>query len=333
MACPDSFAIAKADHLSEYAEAGQDLHEEISAQIESGHITREYVREALEGLSFIQTETAYVLNFATRTCLFVGRNVGGTKLDQALGRPRTQDEMAVILDVEGYLPDETHVVIDWKSRERVTHPRRNWQMRMQALTQLTSSRRDALKVETRIVYLDDGEAETYTYTQADVGWLWKDVADCQSRLERRRLAILNGAALEVTSGKHCKYCPALSHCPSMRGMIKHFVSELEGIAPFMTEDAIMEIPESVLAKAIDVWGKTKALGDRFEKLYRLRAEREPIKMNDGRVLKVIECKGRSSFDAETAVMRLQLAGQPTDDLTKRGKPYTRLQMTEPKEEK
>jgi len=114
------------------------------------------------------------------------------------------------------------------------------------------------------------------------------------RVEEARASRRAGRALPVVQGRHCKWCPAKSHCPAWAAdaaEIQHAGSWVEAARAELKDPA-------AAGRWYDRWQRGREILDAIGDLIKERAGQGAIPLPDGRVLKASQ-SSRTSLHAET----------------------------------
>lgn len=308
IACPPSVALVQAGRTTEASEGGTSNHEKIEVALDKGGEVPEVVTEMLKGATKREVEIAFALDVATRTVRLLGRS-----LQRNYG-PLSPTEIALTIDIVIWRPDEL-LVVDWKSRKRVTPASKNWQVKAQALAVLVYYGADELVAG--IGYLDNGETDLAPFDCFDVPRLWDDLERAVKAWRQAEQDMQAGKALRVHSGSWCEYCPAFSYCPEQTRLALAMVDELS--------DVERQIESMTAEQAGAAWVKLRqvqALAERVEESLRVRAHHEPLVLGEDRVLMAVEMPGRMSLDQGAVKERYAALGEPLP--MKRGKDFVQL---------
>ena len=314
--CPASVALPQVATTSDAARRGSQIHGYIAARLAGvsrasalalvdaeHHPTCEGIDFAKVGgdLSAVKAEAAYAYDVRQRSVRLVGHNVGRNY------GPMGDNEIAGTNDFEGLRLDGVPVVADVKTGQPVTACRENPQMMFHALVQMI--RTGASEVDARIIYVrEDGGVKLDSWT-FDVFTLeeFADELDVMlGRVTRARLAVAQGD-VRVSTGDHCRYCPALQACPAYVSLARTMATDLDGVA------------QKIAALAPDDAGKAWALLDRVGKIYdvtkdalKAYATQQPIPLPNGQMVKEVPYE-RSAFNQGAAIALLRGKGATDED--------------------
>lgn len=294
--CPTSYALPTISETSEAAEQGSENHARIEKQL------REYRRTldasklepelaaVLDGAQVHAIEMALVLDVYTGKVRELGEDRGrdyGT-VDPAREVPMTLDAV--------FRKDGRIIVIDWKSRNRVTPAERNDQIRAQAAAVVGWLVVD--EVEAGLCYLDNWEQDMAHFDAFEVDAI---LTEYQGALAHVQAATPDSP---VALGPWCEYCPAQTACPGRRDMVMH-------IGRLVREQNLEDTLDDLTDETAGVfYGRIQALikdAERAAGILRDRARRTPLPLPNGKVLAAIESE-RNSVDTKKAEQMLTAAG-------------------------
>lgn len=284
MRCPASCVLGSAAYSGAAAEYGTENHE----KIQQGDASKPVVRDLLEGATDVRYEVAYALNVETRTVREIGQNVGRNY------GPLADTEIALTVDAE-FRKDGVWHVPDWKSRERVTQARNNWQVRAAVLA--VAGRHNADYVVGGIAYLDDSELDVFPFDAFHLVAFWDELRYLLVRIRKAEEMQANGETLSVSAGSWCKYCPALPYCPAHTKLAKSLLGELDSV-----DAAIATLTAEQCGRAWDLLKRYDVIADRVKESIRSRARHEPVPLPSGRRLALVETSRRSVDTKKAAEM-------------------------------
>lgn len=281
MRCAASVVLPRAGLTGEAAEAGSANH----GAIVDGDRSKPVVQEILSDATDVRHEVAYALNIETRSVRELGVNIGRNygKLDA--------NEIALTVDLE-CRKQGTWWAVDWKSRERVTQARDNWQIRCEVMAVM--GRHGADTSVGALAYLDDSELDAAPFDAFHVAQFWTDLSFLVKRIRGAREALAKGEQIDVAAGAWCKYCPAIPHCPAHTKLAKALLGELEGI-----DEQVQSLTVEQCGRAWELLKRYDAISDRVKDSIRTRARHEPIPVSGGKRLMLVE-SSRRSLDTKKA---------------------------------
>jgi CRISPR/Cas system-associated exonuclease Cas4 (RecB family) len=299
-ACPASLVLTQYPNTGIEAIQGTANHEALEDGTRELPERARWLKANLEGVK----EQSYVLDLRNCTARVSGVARGYGDLQPY--------EIGTTLDWWAFISPKKVRCLDYKSRERVTRARDNLQIISQAAA-LLSTQGD--EVEIGLVYLDNGESDLVTWTAFDSPMLWR-------RLRAVADKARNAKPTQLHTGSHCKYCPALTVCPAQRATLATFVDVEAGIAT-MTPEQVGEA--HIKLKTFEQMAK------RVEEAIKLRVSREPVPLPDGKLLSLVECRGRDKDDVNAMKEKLSELGVDASQFRSRGNPYTQLKAVNRKE--
>lgn len=284
MRCAASCALSRAPHTGEDAIAGTANHD----AIEAGDRSRPVVRRVLDGAEDVRKEVAYALDVATRSVREIGVSVGRNYGDLA------PTEIALTVDVEQRVLGRWRVV-DWKSRERATGARDNWQIRGAVLAIMGRHRVD--EADGALAYLDDGEIDEAPFDAIDAAGYWSELARMVDRVRAAQDAVRAGKVVDVSSGPWCRYCPSLPHCPAHTRLALSLLGELEAV-----DATVAGLTVEQCGRAWELLRRYEQIADRVKTSIRERARTEFIPLGSGKRLALVESSRRSLDTKKAAEM-------------------------------
>lgn len=302
MECAASCTLPSAAHTSEASAQGTTNHAIVEAGILSGNLDGlpGVVRECIGAGTVIAVERTYALDMVTGAA-----RVLGDRLQRDYSALRG-NEMALTVDLVLRMPGGIRVV-DWKSRERATPVRENWQMRCAAVAAWTAEAASGT-LEIVLAYLNDGETDGCEADALDVAAWAGDIA----ALHRRLLEY--DSATRIHSGPWCKYCPSVSWCPQQTRLALAMMGELSAV-----EGGVAAMTDEQAGNAWEKLRAFQALADKVETALRTRARQTPLPLSNGRRLALVEQRGRESVDAAAVKARYAELGEAVP--MKRGAPF------------
>lgn len=304
MRCAASCVLPRAGHTSEAAEYGNANHE----RIQTGDRSKPVVAEVLSDAEDVRHEVAYALDLESRTARELGVNVG-----RNYGRLEAT-EVALTIDLE-CRKNGTWWVVDWKSRERVTTARDNWQVRAGILAVM--SRHRASTAVGALGYLDDSELDAAPFDVFHAIGFWSDLGHMARRIRDAQAALSRGETLDVSAGAWCKYCPALPHCPAHTRLAAALLGELDQV-----DQQIASLTVEQCGRAWELLKRYDVIADRVKESIKARARQEFIPLSNHRRLALVEMNGRQSVDADAVRARYAELGESVP--MKRGKSYVQV---------
>ena len=269
-----------------------------------------------------EAEAAYVVDLEHKTSVFLGVDIG-RQYEERLGRPLGTYEMGVSLDLLGRT-EESPWVRDLKFGQYHSW----WQLYVQAMAVLWDKSRcvDDHSVDAGFLFLEENDDRWFAREEQATLY----AMDLEERADELVGALKVAAQLAeglpdqlnhmpVVEGKWCQYCPAFNSCPakwklakSMLGMdVEHSVAALTPAQCGSAWLKLSEIKRNIIEKM------EKALKHRMR-------EEGGFVLESGKVLRLIEQRGRLGFDRDRAIELLRERGvsqAEIDGLMKRGDAY------------
>lgn len=274
MKCPASCALASASHTGWAAHFGNENHEKIA----DGDTSRRIVAEVLADAEHVRHEVAYALDVETRTVRELGVNIRRS-YGQLLST-----EFALTVDLE-CKKGGTWWVVDWKSREKQTIARDNWQIRAQVMAVM--GRHGVDSAIGALGYLEDNELDAAPFDVWHVTGFWSDLRRLLQRIRDAKATVARGEQPSVSAGQWCKYCPALASCPAHTRLALSLLGELESI-----DKQIAALTVEQAGRAWELLKRYDNIADRVKESIRSRATREIIPLTNGRRLALVESQRR-----------------------------------------
>lgn len=289
LACPSSFALARAENHSEWADLGNEEHEDLSDLANLPDDLKIYVPDG--------ARSEVKLSYDTLTD--EGRVIGeGSGRDYGVVGP-----YAIVgsTDVIGQV-DDAVVIVDWKTGYNDVEPAStNGQLHYYALAAARALGLDRAIV--RVVYTKKSAANRLDEYELDA----LELAGFAARLRQLFVSTAerlkqksSGAILETREGSWCRYCPGKAHCPSKNALLVQIGSK--GLAA--SGDSHM-----TPARAADAYREVmlveQLVKDAKKRLETHVNEFGPIDLGDGRMYGRYQRPGKESLDAQTAIVAIR----------------------------
>ena len=283
--CPTSAALPRIDRVTARSERGSVVHAFLADYLRDGDAAYKSVPEAYR-------TDCHAINVER---LPVG--VGTVAVEARLERKGMQGTA----DVVGLTADAV-VVIDWKTGWADHAPaREHKQLLWYAIAAAeTHKRREAIVAIGRV---------------RDDGGIWTDIAtlDCfdldaaaAEIDEIIRRANQANAGDKVTTGEHCKYCPAFANCPATKAVVGLLAVD----ARMIDEEVRLDLTPANAARAWDRIKLAERVIDDAKAALKTFAETVgPFELPNGNVVGPVETS-RRSIDATLAQSVLEAAHGP-----------------------
>ncbi len=320
-ACPASEALPHIGESGEDAKRGTAIHHYVRSVI--ARVPRETAlaavpaewRDTCAGIDFtklcgdlseVRSETAYALDLEHDSARYLGENLGRKY------PPLKPTEIAGSIDIEGMRFDGIPVIEDVKTgRLEVSPAEENSQIRF--FCRAKQLLLDAPVVEGRILYIggDGGvRRDCHEFGAFDLESFQDDLRTMVRGVAEARAARDRGESLSVTSGDHCRYCPAKAACPKYTALARSMLPELRDVASRLQSMTPAEQGRAVLlAKDCE-----RLLGTVMDALKELARE-APIPLPDGRTYRETSYE-RSDFVRDRAIAELRRRGASDGDIAK-----------------
>lgn len=307
--CPASWALPHAREAdpSEPAERGSAIHAFLADVTKHGRDAAlervpEEFRPACELIDTDRLPTHLAAEVTFRLDLWGERaEEVGRDLDRSTYAKRTGEAWVVYgtADLVGIDEESDAVVVydyktGWSTQDDAAD---HWQIKALALAAAwaygkANARVGIIRVwETGRVSYDVAELDTFDLEGA--------AEELNRILDARVKAgedLREGLAPSVTTGRHCRYCPAFHSCPAQVALARQVAA-----APYELDRQLAElITTENAAKAYHRIAQVQMVLDRVKKQIHALAEKEPIPLGNGRMLGPVE-RSRESIVGEKAM--------------------------------
>lgn len=282
LACPGSAHLPHKDYRTAFAEAGTDRHSELEAEADLG--VTDGVHPSIVALyprgAQMTSEAAFAYDVATDTARALGHGRAAYKGLAPFEIPGTAD-LVVLGNGQG-------VVVDHKSYEEFDPAEVNTQTATYALMLARAAKLDEVTV-----------AINYKHRAPSIAVL--DALDLDAhaaRLKRLYLDVAHAAkdpSASLSTGKHCKYCPAFLACPRQYALT---VDIDQGELAMRVEASIPFERDEDAAAAFDLLGRIKTLTARIQAALYARAAERPIPLSNGKMFGPVEKQGNEKLDGD-----------------------------------
>lgn len=247
--CPTRRVLPQVRESGEYAERGNELHEfarvvtvnpsardeALAAVPEQWRHTAEgmNVANALDGLTVVGCEMAYVLNVQTQQVRFVGQNIGreyAAELARQGLPPLSKYDVPFTIDVEARYGD-VPVELDYKSGQSIGDPAEHWQRRVCAMGLMLFH--NTASAISRVAYIDDDGTITpdgCEFSALEIDDWCATLMRTADAVEAAKKLLASGVMPTVyPSDSACKYCPAMTSCPYYTNFAKAMLGKLQAV--------------------------------------------------------------------------------------------------------
>lgn len=308
--CPAAWALphAKEAEPSEPSQRGSAIHAFLADVSEHGReaalerVPEEYraICEAIDTdklPTHLAHEVAFRLNLRTGAARELGRNIDRNyEIDRSDWDEYCIDGTADLVGIDE--ESDAVVVYDYKTGWSTQDDAADhWQIKALALAAAwaygkANARVGIIRVwETGRVSYDVAELDTFDLEGA--------AEDLNRILDARVKAgedLREGLAPSVTTGRHCRYCPAFHACPAQVALVRQAAAAPEDLERKLAE----LITTENAAKAYHRIAQVQMVLDRVKKQIHALAEKEPIPLGNGRMLGPVE-RSRESIVGEKAM--------------------------------
>lgn len=312
MACPASAVLPHVAETNDDADRGTEIHSfvrNVSAGMPRAKALALVPKEHLpvcEGIDFgrvcgdlsnVRAEVSYAIDVETSFARELGINLGRHY------PTREPAEFAGTNDLEGRRLDDVEVVADVKTGDPVTACRENPQMMFHARAR--QLRTGAAEVEARLIYIRrDGKVslDCAMFTAFELDCFEDELSALRARIEDARARFAATGQVSVSTGPHCRYCPAMTACPRYVALARTMAADVADI-PARLE---MLTPEQ---QGI-AWEKAKAIEKLVEHVLdglKAIAKQGEFPLPTGKVVKAISF-ARQDFSRDKTLALLREKG-------------------------
>src|SRR5690606_19492231 len=308
--CPASWALPHAEEAepSEPSRRGRAIHAflaDVSVHGREAALERvpEEYRAICEAIdtdklpTHLAHEVAFRLNLRTGAARELGRNIDRNyELDRSDWDEYCIDGTADLVGIDD--EDDAVVVYDYKTGWSAQDDAADhWQIKALAL----AAARAYGKSNARLGIIRVWESGTVSYDVAtfDAFDLDRIEVDLCAVLDRRFEAVNEiraGRVPTVTTGRHCRYCPAFHACPAQVALVRQAAAAPEDLERRFAELITPENAALAYHRIVEV----QMVLDRVMKQIKALAEKAPIPLGNNRMLGSVE-RTRESIVAEKAL--------------------------------
>lgn len=316
-ACPSSVVLDQAYRVTEDGERGTAIHLFAKRVIQgmsrakAAQLVDDKWRSTCAGFDVSgelvdmrnpRAEVSYAFNPFTGE----GRELG-VDIDRKyiVGR----DEIPGSVDVDGTSFMGIPRVDDWKTGYDVTPCAENLQMGTYACAKAAVT--GANEIDARIRYVrENGSVRTdrHVFKRIELDDIADRLADTATAVEAARKASAEGRPVSVSTGPHCRYCPALTACPAHAAMVRRMLPELEEI-----DQKLQALTPNQKGAAYMKFSSMKALYERVDETFKTMARQQPVPLPGGKELREITFTV-SSVPIERALTLLRKKGATEEEI-------------------
>lgn len=286
--CTGSTVLPRAENASVYADAGNDDHAELAAQVVSGTLPPKLAAVVPAGA---RAEVKIAYDVATRTSRIIGEGDGR---GYGIIGPF---EIAGSLDVLATDGDAV-VVVDWKTGYLDVDPAEsNWQLWGYGLAAARALGKDSATV--RIVYTKTGRIDEYEIDMLELAAFADRLEDLFAHVAQLQL-MRGNEAVSTREGSWCKHCASKPFCPSKNALL----IQLSGRGLTVVGDSTMTADKA--ADAVREFVRVEQLvRDAKARLIDYVDTNGPIDMGDGDVYGRYIRQGDERLDGAVAVKAIR----------------------------
>lgn len=208
--CDGSLVLPKAELHSEWADVGNDEHEDLARHVIAGTLPERLARIVPEGS---RAEVTVFYDVATG----VGR-IGGDGEGRNYGTPGPF-EVPGKIDVLG-IDGDTVVVVDWKTGYKDVDPAsRNWQLWGYALAACRALGKSKARIYIAYTNQPGQPIDEHTLGPLDLAEFASRLKSLQVRQVELERMYRGGVPPATREGSWCAHCASKSRCPSKTGLL------------------------------------------------------------------------------------------------------------------
>jgi hypothetical protein len=240
----------------------------------------------------IRCEVSYGLKPFLGLARELGENLGRKYVDLE------PDEVPGTLDIEGETLDGRQVVIDLKTGFELVDSEDNGQGKH--LCACRAIMAGCSSVEFRIAQLrPDGtfDRNDCMYDTFEIDTFCDDLSSAILKSRRYKGIVASGLAPDTAPGDHCRYCPAMEHCPAHVSLVRSMLPTLENIEGQLQSLSVVDAGRA--------WDKAKQLEkllDRVMESLKARAKNTPLPLSDGKELRETSYKKQQFVQSQALAL-------------------------------
>lgn len=228
--------------------------------------------------SYLESEVTYEFDSSTGE----GRRI---QISKPRDYPYHQHCFYGTADLVGLSDDsETVIVIDVKTGKRLNdHAKDNWQLKLLACAAAAAHGAKAARVALAYIGTNgEVEFEWADFNSLDLSDFGEELAWLDKTLLKASEQVASGYDIDLTTGDHCEWCPAISSCPAHADSLRNLDTELaEAIGTF---DALKPHELSKIYDKIVLYDN---LIKEARSSLRKMAASGPLDLGDGKELRLV----------------------------------------------
>lgn len=289
--CDGSLVFPRAENPSEWADLGNDDHDELARQTLAGTLPPRLARIVPAGP---RVEVKVAIDVSTGEGRIIGDGAGRDY--GSLGPfeiPGSIDVLAIDID--------TVVIIDWKTGHKEVDPAsRNWQLWGYALVACRALGKSKARIYIAYTNQPGQPIDEYELDAMDLADFAARLAQLHVREAALKHSYKAGQTPSTREGPHCRHCTSKSVCPSKRGLLVQIASK--GLA-------IIGDTEMTPERARDGYFEIERL-DQLVKEARARLttyvdETGPIDLGNGKMFGRVARNGNRVLDGAKAAQAIR----------------------------
>ncbi len=208
--CDGSLVFPRAENVSQWADSGNDEHEELARKVLAGTLPPRLARIVPPGA---RPEVIVAINVATGEGRIVGDSDG-----RNYGTPGPLEIFGKV-DVIGVL-DDAVVIIDWKTGHKDVDPAaRNWQLWGYALAACRAMGKSKARIYIAYTNQPGQPIDEHELDALDLADFAKRLSALYVREAKLRSEYQRGEIPATREGSWCRHCASKSRCPSKVGLL------------------------------------------------------------------------------------------------------------------
>lgn len=289
--CDGALVLPRAELQSEWADAGNDEHEDLARQVVTGTLPPRLARIAPP---HARVEVTVGYDAATGAGRLVGDKEGRDYV--GFGPFEIPGKIDVL-----WLDEDTVVIVDWKTGHKEVDPaERNWQLWGYALAVCRALGKSKARIYIAYTNQPGQPIDEHTLDAMDLADFAARLKQLQVREAELRQRYKSGEQPTTREGSWCKHCASKSRCASKTGLLVQ-LSE-RGLAVIGDTQLTRERAREAHFEIERVDQLLKEAKARREKWV---DENGPIDLGDGRAFGRVPRKGNRVLDGDKAVQAIR----------------------------